>query len=54
MIQRSKSRSWVLNDDIQDDSLTAQMKGKKEDEEKGQNSKNKRVQISVIDFDFLF
>lgn len=43
MMQRSKPRSWVLNDDIQDDSLTAQMKGKNEDEEKGQNSKNKRV-----------
>ena len=39
---------------IFDDSLTAEMKGKNKSQEKGLNSKNKRVLIRVIDFDFLF
>ncbi len=43
-----------MPEEIEDNSLTAEMKGKNKEREKGENSRNKRVLVRVIDFDFLF
>ena len=53
-IQKSIPRDCVLPEEIEDNSLTAEMKGKNKEREKGENSRNKRVLVRVIDFDFLF
>ena len=48
----SYSRQILLPEQVEDNSLTAELKGSRD--EIGDSSKNKRVLVRVIDFDFLF
>jgi hypothetical protein len=48
----SYSRQILLPEQVEDNSLTAELKGGRD--EIGDSSKNKRVLVRVIDFDFLF
>jgi len=48
----SFSRLILLPEQVEDNSLTAELKGARD--EIGDSSKNKRVLVRVIDFDFLF
>ena len=52
--QKSLLREYFLKQDLQDESLSAQMQGKELDLESQSMGANRRVQVQVLDFDFLF
>ena len=54
MKQRSEPRVLKLTTKVEDKSITAEIKGKNEQDRIGAQSNNKRVLVSIIDFDFLF